>query len=190
MDGVYELNAVFDTNQQNAKEGHGTRNNLYWQIKSIFKLTGTLCYKIWASERRKHTSAPILTISDISFQILLSSSSSLGTNDAIHFRPKCAYWHGTECFPPIIHQFNAECDPACEYLTAVHASLICILLTHTLSHTICISLFFPLLPFLSVHRQISGISPGGCSSSKAKVKRAFSFSFLFSFLCPFHHLIA
>lgn len=58
-----------------------------------------------------------------------------------------------------MHQFDAECDPACEYLTAVHAFLICILLTHSLSHIICICLFSSLLLFLSIHHQISGISP-------------------------------
>lgn len=69
------------------------------------------------------------------------------------FEAKCAYWHGNECFPPIIHEFNAECDPACEYLTALHASLICI---H--SHSMCICLFSSISPFLSIHHQISGIS--------------------------------
>lgn len=60
-----------------------------------------------------------------------------------------------------MHQFDAECDPACEYLTAVHAFLICILLTLSLSlsHIICICLFSSLLLFLSIHHQISGISP-------------------------------
>lgn len=50
--------------------------------------------------------------------------------------------------------FNAECDPACEYLTAV-----CMLtpLSASLSHTI--SLHF-LVFVLSIHHQISGISPG------------------------------
>lgn len=107
------------------------------------------------------------------------------------FQAQCAYWHGNECFPPIIHQFNAECDPACEYLTAVHASLICIPLTLSLilSASLCFSLS---CLFLSIHRQISGISPGTCSSIEAKAKRAFSLflsSPTFFVLPPPDHLI-
>ncbi|MEQ2212290.1 hypothetical protein XENOCAPTIV_028787 [Xenoophorus captivus] len=44
-----------------------------------------------------------------------------------------------------MHQFNAECDPACEYLTAVHASLICISLQLSLSHF----LYLPVFPSLA-----------------------------------------
>lgn len=63
------------------------------------------------------------------------------------FLAQCAHWHGNECFPLIMHQFIAECDPAHEYLTAcfpyLHPS-------HTPLHTIYISLFLSLfLDFFS-----------------------------------------
>lgn len=68
---------------------------------------------------------------------------------------KCDSWHRSECFPPIMRHFNAECDLACEYLTAVHASLICIPLS-----------FSSLLPLSSILYQISGIFPLGVESQK------------------------
>ncbi len=99
------------------------------------------------------------------------------------FQAQCAHWHGNECFPAIIHQFNAECDPACEYLTAVHASLICIPLTLSLSLTLSASLSFSLslyCLFLSIHRQISGISLASYSSIKARETGRSFFPFLLS----------
>lgn len=54
--------------------------------------------------------------------------------------------------------FISECDPAHEYLTAVHAFLICI------AFGLCISVFLP----FSLHRHISGISPGRFSDTNAK----------------------
>lgn len=51
-----------------------------------------------------------------------------------------------------------------EYLTAARASLICILLTLSLHLSVfCLSCLY-----LSIHHQISGISPGRCSSIKGR----------------------
>lgn len=96
------------------------------------------------------------------------------------FRAQCAHWHGKECFPPIIQKFNAECDPACEYLTAVLAPLICIPLT--LSASFCFSLtptfFLSQRASLRVVRFLEFPS-GGCSSIKAKsMNISLSVSFL------------
>lgn len=63
-----------------------------------------------------------------------------------------------------MRQFISECDPAHEYLTAVHAFLICI------AFGLCISVFLP----FSLHRHISGISPGRFSDTNAKASLFFS----------------
>ena len=112
------------------------------------------------------------------------------------FQAQCAHWHGNECFPPIIHQFNAECDPACEYLTAVHASLICIPLTLALSHYLHLSVFlslclfffffFPPPSIIRFQEFPLGVVPVLRPEQKAALSLSLSFSFsAFSyFLCP------
>lgn len=98
------------------------------------------------------------------------------------FQAKCAYWHQNECLPSIMHQFDAECDPACEYLTAVHASLICILLTHSLSLILSASACFPLSCFFSLSIiRFQEFPPGSCSSITAKAGGCSLFSY---FPCP------
>lgn len=83
----------------------------------------------------------------ISDSFLLFSTFAIIRNKWRHsFQAKCAYWHQNECLPSIMHQFDAECDPACEYLTALHAFLICILLTLSLS----LSYYLHLPVFLSL----------------------------------------
>lgn len=81
-----------------------------------------------------------------------------------------------------MHQFDAECDPACEYLTAVHASLICILLTHSLSLILSASACFPLSCFFSLSIiRFQEFPPGSCSSITAKAGGCSLFSY---FPCP------
>ena len=99
------------------------------------------------------------------------------------FRAQCAHWHGNECFPPIIHQFNAECDPACEYLTAVHASLICIPLSHYLHLSVFLLLSVAFFPPSIVRFQEFPL--GAVQVLRPKQKGVLSVSLLSYFLCPF-----
>lgn len=88
-----------------------------------------------------------------------------------------------------MHQFDAECDPACEYLTAVHAFLICILLTHTLSLSyylhlpVFLSLAFSLYP----SSNFRNFPLGAVQVLRPKLEGALSFP-TFLFLPPPDHL--
>lgn len=86
---------------------------------------------------------------------------------------------GMNCFPPIIHQLNAECDPACEYLTAVHALLI------------CISLFFLSCLFSPSVVRFQEFPLGVVQVLRPRKKAAFYFLFFFTFfvLPPPDHLM-
>lgn len=117
----------------------------------------------------------------ISDSFLLFSTFAIIRNKWRHsFQAKCAYWHQNECLPSIMHQFDAECDPACEYLTAVHAFLICILLTHSLSLSLILSASasFPLSCFFSLSIiKFQEFPPGSRSSITAKAGGCSLFSY-------------
>lgn len=147
--GIHELSTVFFTNRENAKETQSMWKLFVSPDKLILNRHFNLTRAFWGLNlklRKKKTcfcDSPrhfwhIISYPFVEFVII--------RNKWRHsFCAQCAHWHGNECFPPIIHQFNAWMWPsmwifdrsACfPYLHPSH--------TLSLSHTICISLFLSL----------------------------------------------
>lgn len=100
---IYEISTVFFTNQRNAKEAQRTRKGLCLCRQTPNRSRWNLKLR----KRRTYSCHFWHVASDpfVEFVIIW--------NKWRHsFWAQCAHWHGTECFPLIMRQFNAECDPA------------------------------------------------------------------------------
>lgn len=124
-------------------------------------ISNTLGWNLRLCKRENNASVPYpCTSFDSSGELVLIRKKRCHS-----FQAQCSYWHENECFPLIMHQLNAECDPAwifdcCACFPYLHISL---------THYLHPSVFLYLLPFsLPIYRQSSGISPGRCSSINPK----------------------